>query len=216
MAHGKPTLYYFDGRGLAELVRLTFGAGGMEFNDVRFASDSNASAGNSSEFKWPEFKAHTVYGQVPLLVVGETKIAQSNAIVRYVAREVGLLGRTSLETALIDATHEQLRDLADGFKKWRGVPEAEQAAFKTKYISELNEKTTALEAQLAKNGGFFVNGLFSLADVVFYSIFVDVFELNDAAAFAAHCPQVFKDHIKKVAAQPHLAAYLAKRPASKW
>ncbi len=48
-----------------------------------------------SDFDFPELKKTLPFGQLPYLVDGDVKIAQSNAILRYVARKAGLDGSDS-------------------------------------------------------------------------------------------------------------------------
>lgn len=43
-----------------------------------------------SDFNFPELKPTLPFGQLPYLEDGDVKIAQSNAILRYVARKAGL------------------------------------------------------------------------------------------------------------------------------
>ncbi len=48
-----------------------------------------------SDFNFPDLKPTLPFGQLPYLVDGDVKIAQSNAILRYVARKAGLNGDDS-------------------------------------------------------------------------------------------------------------------------
>lgn len=48
-----------------------------------------------SDFNFPELKPTLPFGQLPYLVDGDVKIAQSNAILRYVARKADLAGNIS-------------------------------------------------------------------------------------------------------------------------
>lgn len=43
-------LYYFNGRGLAEVIRLTFEAKGTKYEDVRYTQET-----------WPEAKKSKLY-----------------------------------------------------------------------------------------------------------------------------------------------------------
>jgi len=66
-------LYYFDIRGLGEIIRLLFAAADKKYEDVRFSRD-----------KWPEYKPKAPFGQAPFLEITEGSntwvMAQSIAI----------------------------------------------------------------------------------------------------------------------------------------
>ncbi|KAJ3022468.1 cytochrome c oxidase subunit 1 [Thoreauomyces humboldtii] len=68
-------LSYFDTAGRAEPIRLALTYAGIEFEDYRFPRD-----------QWPTVKATTPFGQVPVLTVDGKQVAQSTAILRYVAK----------------------------------------------------------------------------------------------------------------------------------
>merc|ERR1719477_448954 len=56
-------------------------------------------------------KSTTPFGQLPLLQWGDEVICQSMACARFVAREVGLAGNTSLEQAQVDEIIDVIQDL---------------------------------------------------------------------------------------------------------
>lgn len=76
----KPELIYFNGPGRAELARLAFHAGGVEFTDTRI------------EFaEWPALKADPtsapgqMFGSMPVVKHGNLMLAQSIAVAQYAA-----------------------------------------------------------------------------------------------------------------------------------
>ena len=87
--------YYFDFRGLGELVRLVFAATGQKFEDVRIPRE-----------KWPEWKHKTPFGKLPYLEVidgsNSFTLSQSKAISRFLAKKFGLAGKNEKESAIID------------------------------------------------------------------------------------------------------------------
>ena len=88
-------LYYFDVRGLAEVIRLVFAAAGQKYEDVRFTRD-----------KWLEWKSKAPFDKAPFLEITDGSkaftISQSKAIARYLSRKFGLAGKDDDESALID------------------------------------------------------------------------------------------------------------------
>lgn len=76
MVHYK--LLYFDCRGRAEAIRQLFKLAKVDFEDARIDMDT-----------WANVKDSTPFGQVPVLEVDGKQIAQTNAILRFVGRELG-------------------------------------------------------------------------------------------------------------------------------
>ena len=67
-------LQYFGIEGKAEKVRLTFLLAGIDFDDCAIPRD-----------QWAEMKKTTKFGQLPILKIGETEMAQSVPMMKYVA-----------------------------------------------------------------------------------------------------------------------------------
>merc|ERR1711971_1311222 len=72
-------LTYFDLEGRGELIRLLLHAGNIDFEDFRFGFAD-----------WPKHKPSTPFGSVPVLHWDGEEMAQTMAIVRFVARKVGM------------------------------------------------------------------------------------------------------------------------------
>lgn len=68
-------LTYFGFEGAGEQVRLALHLAGLKFEDNRIARE-----------EWMKLKGSTPFGQMPLLEVDGTVHAQSQALIRYVAR----------------------------------------------------------------------------------------------------------------------------------
>ncbi|XP_039607053.1 hematopoietic prostaglandin D synthase-like isoform X3 [Polypterus senegalus] len=92
-------LTYFNMRGRAELARYIFAYAGMKYEDIRV------------EWKdWPEIKQTIPFEKLPIMEVDGIIIPQSLAIARYLAKETGLAGATSLEEAQTDALVDCMND----------------------------------------------------------------------------------------------------------
>ncbi|CAF2185006.1 unnamed protein product [Rotaria magnacalcarata] len=72
-------LYYFNGRGRAEIARLIFAAAGEKVEDIRYEGS-----------KWPSYKSKIPLGQMPVLEVDGVKLPQSMAIARFLAKQFDL------------------------------------------------------------------------------------------------------------------------------
>ena len=65
-----------------------------------------------------------LFGQVPLLIDGDTKIVQSRTIVRYLAKRLGLCGKSESDELLCDQVFEGTEDIYEALwsacVKYRG------------------------------------------------------------------------------------------------
>mmetsp|Transcript_34146 Transcript_34146/g.90229 ORF Transcript_34146/g.90229 Transcript_34146/m.90229 type:complete len:174 (-) Transcript_34146:286-807(-) len=101
-------LTYFDFPGVAEKIRIAFRLGGIDFEDDRidFA-------------RWPEFKARTPYGLLPLLSVdGNAPMTQSSAILRYIGRLTKLYPDDPEKALAVD----EIIGLEEDFFRARSLP----------------------------------------------------------------------------------------------
>src|SRR5688572_22285343 len=95
------SLSYFDApTSRGEECRLALILAGVDFHDDRIAAAD-----------WPSRKATTPYGAVPVLKVGDRVLAQSNAILRFIAREYGLEAADPWQRALEDAVMESAEEV---------------------------------------------------------------------------------------------------------
>jgi glutathione S-transferase len=144
-----------------------------------------------------------------------TKIAQSHAIQRYIANACGLLGRTPLEAAVIDAAEEQIRDVADAWQPTNRLPEAEKGPAQKKFISELGHKLAALEKQLRRNNkgsGYLVGDSISLADIYLFRV-IEFLSAVDQHLVDEHMPPLLNALTARVASHPRIAAHIKAREA---
>ncbi len=66
-----------------------------------------------SDFDMAELKKTLPFGQVPYLVDGDVKIAQSNAILRYIAKKGGIQGDSDQDYALSEMLIEEVNDITN-------------------------------------------------------------------------------------------------------
>lgn len=137
----KLSLYYFDIPALAEPIRLVLELGGFDWED-KFVGNT--------EHKWPEFKKHTKWGQVPMLKNESTgeSYSQTQAILRMLSKEVRVSGGAYLyptcssEAFLVDEVIAAFEDA-----RAKIVP--------TFSIKDQTEKETARKALCVKGGGIY-------------------------------------------------------------
>merc|ERR1711994_119013 len=97
-------LTYFDLEGRGELIRLLLHAGNIDFEDFRFGFG-----------EWAKHKPNTPFGSVPVLHWDGEEMAQTMAIVRFVARKVGMAGKTDMEFFKADMVACHFEDI---LPKW--------------------------------------------------------------------------------------------------
>merc|ERR1711936_915733 len=100
-------LSYFDLEGRGELVRLLLHAGNIDFEDFRFGFAD-----------WPKHKPNTPFGSVPVLFWDGEEMAQTMAIVRFVARKVGMAGKTDMEFFKADRVTKAKEMMEEFLPEW--------------------------------------------------------------------------------------------------
>lgn len=195
-------LVYFDLRARGEPIRLALAAGGVQWEDVRIPMD-----------KWKEEKKKTPFGQLPYIEYKGKHYSQSVAIVNFVGKELGLHGKTNLESLRVDETIGLSTDLLNAIfrAKFDSNREKKDEAYKKLSEEEIPKYLSFLQRLLKENGdnGFFVSNSLTVADLFVYSVLDSVLvEFPDAE-------ESFPPEVKKlrtnVEANPRVKSYLASR-----
>ncbi|XP_046626358.1 glutathione S-transferase-like [Neodiprion virginianus] len=193
-------LTYFAIAGLAEPIRFLLSYGGIDYEDNRVPHEN-----------WPAIKPQTPFGQVPILEVDGKTLYQSNAIVRFLAYKLKLFGSSESEHFEVDAHVETIGDLRSLLFTWNWAETPENKIAKE---AEIRKKAAfylgKLEASVKENGGYFVGGKLSAADIVFAG-FNYVFSYILGNEFLADYPNL-KNLVEKVNALPGIKSHIAKRP----
>ena len=155
-------LYYFNGRGRAEQIRIVFAQAGVPYEDIRLTGE-----------KWAEFKPKTPYGSMPVLEVDGKMLAGSLPIVRYVAEQHGLAGSNAFENADIASITDVLNDLEEKlFQFFFEKDEARRAELKKTLVeTHFPRYLGALEKRAAGNNsadGWITGQRFTYADISIY------------------------------------------------
>jgi len=202
-------LTYFDGRGLGELPRLCLAYAGVEFEDVRVATDDLPADFKSS--------GKLLFGQVPLLEIGDFKLVQSHAIGRHLARKYNFYGSTLEESALVDAVLDGIGDMRAKWIAVDNLKEGKEEA-KAKFVAETLPHWYGLfSAILEKNGtGYLVGDKLSLADIQLFNVNWNWHNRKDMFPGEILKFPTLKAHLERIGAEPKIAAWVARRPASAW
>jgi len=188
-------LKYFKVRGRAQALQYLCVANGIEL-DIEWVSDED----------WPTVKPTTVFGQLPVFFDGDFEIAQSNAILRHVARKHGLYGKDEKEATTIDMINDTQEDFRLSYLQ---LIYREYDTEKENYIKSLPEKLTLLEKALERNNGgsgFFVGSKASFVDYTIFDL------LDNFTVLAPHSLDAFpllKAFHGRLAADEKLAKYRA-------
>ncbi|KAL5013717.1 hypothetical protein ScPMuIL_007987 [Solemya velum] len=197
-------LIYFPTRGRAEVTRLVFAVSGIDYEDCRI----------DRQTEWPKIKPNTPFGHLPVLEVDGEQKAGSLSIARFVAKQAGMMGKTSLEQARIEMIVDALQDALETMVSWFVETEESIKAEKKKKVVEETFPTVVsiMESILTKNtadGGFLVGSSLSLADIALYDSLQHPVDLFD---FSLDKYPKTAAHRKMVAETPKIAEWLKKRP----
>jgi len=168
----KPTLSYFNARGLGELIRLELIESKTDYEEIPH--------GDGVSGKQPEKFLQLVesgilsFNETPLYQEpGGINIVQSGAIIRYIARTRGLAGKNDYELAQIDSIHEGVMDLVNKVRTAGSVDESKKdEARKNIFEKVIPKYLTSFENLLKKNNGgkgFFVGDSISYADLAVWN-----------------------------------------------
>lgn len=203
-------LMYFDLRGRAEVVRLVLNYIGEPFEDVIVHRDT-----------WPEIRRATPLGQLPVLWArgerGDTRIPQTQAILRHLARTHGLYGATEREHTLTDVLAETVVDARGRFNPVAYAPNrlADEAVNQRYLEVDLHESLDRL-AKLMRHStvpeaGYFVTAVPTYADFAAFD-FLDA-QLQIWPACLESYPALLA-FVERMGALPTLRGYLAERRPS--
>ncbi|XP_012062869.1 PREDICTED: uncharacterized protein LOC105626167 [Atta cephalotes] len=195
-------LLYFNITGLGESIRFLLSHCGIKFEDVRLTFDD-----------WPKHKSNVPMGQVPVLEIDGKQYHQSRAIGRFIAKKGNLYGSDDFEAMEIDATIDSMDDIRLVLSQyyWEKDPAFKEKLKETAF-QKLPYYLDKFEAQVKKNGGYFVGGKLSWADFLWAAYF-------DYLSFVLE-DDPNKDHpelkklVEKVRGLPNVKAYIEKRPTT--
>lgn len=209
MSAAQYKITYFDIRGLAELPRLVLAATGAQWEDDRIPFNKKED-GSFDRGDWDNVrKPQQPYEQVPVLTVnGNTKIAQSAAIVRFLARRHGLEGKDDIETAQIDAAFEAVVDFRKAWRDAKSNPDASKLA---EYFSKTFPEAMRLLNKNASGAPFFGSKLSYVDIAIYYSLFVIATENKEAVEKALADNKNIKSINDAVAKDERIAKYVAAR-----
>ncbi|OWF38469.1 S-crystallin SL11-like [Mizuhopecten yessoensis] len=198
---------YFDARGRAEPIRLSLAAAGQVFEDKRVQSE-----------EWEKMKSEMPQGAVPILSVDGHMIAQSTAILRYIAREYDMYGEGTKNMTMVDTIISTYEDFfTEMIKPYMEQDEDKKKelrkAFGEKVVPKFVKIMSKTLSDNKENSGWLVGSKLTVADIVVFCMFADAESLFDKTAAEAFLEDAkLIAHSEKVAANSAIKAWIAKRP----
>ncbi|CAF1141682.1 unnamed protein product [Adineta ricciae] len=196
-------LYYFNGRGRAEVSRLLFAAAGQRFDDIRIEQST-----------WPAYKSQMPLGQMPVLEFNGTQLVQSITIARFLARQFRLGGKDGFELAKVEAVVDTVNDLVTAITPIRREQDERKKhdmlqKFLNEQLSKHLQDLEILGRLYGQGGPYFVGNSLTLADLAFYDAGQSLLEM-DRTALNNH--PWLKQNRSEVERHPRIAEYLRNRP----
>lgn len=194
-------LGYWAIRGYAQPIRLSLAAAGADFVDELYRPGPPP---DFSREEWLSVKGTIPldFPNLPYLFDGDVKISQSVAIMRYVGRKFGQVGKTEQEKTRIDLIEQQLIE-------WRGQggaifynPEFEKLV--VDYKAGLPAKLAALAKFLGTNEYLSGGGL-SYVDFLAYE-YLDVQRTLVPGLLAEH--PTLEAFVQRIESIPAVKAYM--------
>ncbi|TGZ50571.1 Uncharacterized protein DBV15_12839, partial [Temnothorax longispinosus] len=157
------------------------------------------------------------FGKAVLEVDGK-KIDQSVAVGRYLAKQCGLAGKNNWESLEIDATVDTIHDLraSDTCASTLQDEQNEENFMLNKYAKFKAVRETApyylerLDAQVKKNGGYFVGGTLTWADLTFVALLRHLNGMMNEDIVEKY--ENLKQLQKKVEEMPYIKSWIEYRP----
>lgn len=197
-------LLYFPARGRAEQIRLMFALKGLPLRE------------NPAE-NWPELKPTTPFGMLPVMTErsddGEFVLAESGAIMRYLARRFEMYGRNHRQHAMADAladfvSEARTKYIAVAYAALIGTTAEAIEKYWTQLPTTLGLLERALERSTNPAAGWFIGDELTFADVATFD-YLDALERLRPGCLDGHAKlQAF---VTKFRALPSIAPFIAER-----
>ncbi|CAH1801196.1 unnamed protein product [Owenia fusiformis] len=166
-------LMYFRGRGNGELLRLLFAQAEVKYEDVRLRRE-----------EWEKIKPTSPFGVMPMLQIDDTLVGETGTIARYIARENGLAGNTSVEQALAESVVDSMGDVKKAFGKALYEKDDERKAEFFKQAMETLDRwygfITKMYTRNSEGKGWLVGDSLTLADIAVFSL-IDLLNMKHLA-----------------------------------
>mmetsp|Transcript_14375 Transcript_14375/g.29431 ORF Transcript_14375/g.29431 Transcript_14375/m.29431 type:complete len:215 (-) Transcript_14375:145-789(-) len=158
MMDGEVKVTYFKIAGRAEPIRLALFIGEVPFHDEYVTGD-----------EWASRKGETPFGQLPVLTYQGQVLAQSQAILRFVGKHVGLYPEDPWSAAKVDEVIALFSEVESIISASRFETDEEKRLAMRRTMAEVHlpPKFDMIEKILEKNeSGFLVGSSLTIADLL--------------------------------------------------
>ncbi|KAF8363340.1 hypothetical protein PRIPAC_90263 [Pristionchus pacificus] len=195
-----------------EVIRMMFAIARVHYEDVRIQKD-----------EWERIKESTPFEALPMLEVDGVKIAQTQAILRYIAREFGHAGPDNLSSAIADSLADQYVDFLTSMYAWLAVVAGhfegdEDALYKSVYLPAREKNFPYFEAALKKSTSGWYAGTPCLthADVLIAASLEFLIRLDKNGDKIFEGFPLMELQYKKFFALPTIVKHVAERPDARY
>ena len=197
-------LLYFNLRGRAEPSRILLAYAGLPYEDERIPPPWEDPDG------WAARKPSLQFGQLPVLYWNNEEISQGIGVARFIAKKVGLAGKTELEAAQVDEVVHAIEDIVNariGF-----LLEEDEKRKKTLTDTFTSRTLPTLLGQLerrleGRGGQFFVGNNLTWADIQTFMLVTEVVDKEVAKKY----PKV-ENLVERVGQIPNIKKWVQSRP----
>ncbi|KAF5841066.1 glutathione S-transferase [Dunaliella salina] len=197
-------LLYFNLAAKGEPTRLMLSIGKVNFEDKRVPFE-----------EWPQLKSSTPFGQLPVLEVDGTTIAQAGAIERYAAKLAHLYPSDPLSAAKVDQVVCFVDEFLPLFAPTMGITDPEAKANAQREATEkLKPKLAKLNEMVEKAGnGYLAGSKLTYADIAAfcYVCFLLSGMFAGATMSVLDSYPALSNYRKKIASLPEVKAYYEKQ-----
>eukprot|EP00457_Paulinella_chromatophora_P009548 gb/GEZN01009617.1/.p1 GENE.gb/GEZN01009617.1/~~gb/GEZN01009617.1/.p1 ORF type:complete len:429 (+),score=61.39 gb/GEZN01009617.1/:125-1288(+) len=182
---GAPLELHWGNGMYGQVARTLLIAAQVNFNETKYTLELGQD--RHQTFEPGPGKLDANLGRPPVLRLADgSTLGQARAIERFLAKQLGLMGKTELEEAQVDSYCEHLREFQDVWRQARGNVSHvwDPVAKKQWYERDMPLWMQKLE-RVTGSGGHAIGNSLSLADVMLYIILTQTFDYT-AEAFAAY------------------------------
>ena len=211
-------LGYWAIRGLGQPIRFLLAHAEVAFSEVRLGVNQDGSIVADESHDWATHKdtLSVPFPNLPYLIdssgPAEVQLTQSNAVMRYLARQFDYYGDTASDQICIDVLQDEAYDLRNSIVETVYTLGAEyEAAFDEFTSTAVPRYLDGFESYLSNRGihTHFVGTRISLVDFILYELIWQVSVMVPGSVTDTHRPSLQR-FIEAFAKIPQIAAYMAR------
>jgi len=197
MAESKPTLGYWDIRGLAHPIRALLAYLGVEFEDKHYSLVKEGEGYSPKQWINEKFSLGLDFPNLPYYIDDQIKLTETNAILRHICRRhrQDMLGRDDVEMAKVDMLASVIADKKSSITMICYNPD-----FSNLIGPALEKNTQALEmfAQFLGENQYLIGDQPTYVDFTFFE-YLEMIEEHSPGILDKFSPK-FKQYIDRIRA----------------